>query len=271
MEIMNTDRPKIAMSIAGSDSGAGAGIQADLKTFAALNVYGTCVITAVTAQNTVEVSGVEMMNNQIISSQFNSLKTDLYPNAIKIGMLGTDEVVLLISELIGTTNDIPIVLDPVMVAKSGDQLISDNAIKIMKENLIPKSTLLTPNIPEAEVLSGMKINTKTDMLKASQKILNLGPQYLLLKGGHMKGDPIDLLFNEKEGLILELPQKRIYTKNTHGTGCTFSSAITAELAKGENFIDSVRIGQKYVYESILHSIELGNGHGPLNHLYKFYN
>ena len=152
-------KTRIAMSIAGSDSGGGAGIQADLKTFAALNVYGTCVITAVTAQNTVEVSDFEMMSNKLISSQFNSLVSDIYPNAIKIGMLGSDEIVLLVSKLLKTI-DVPIVLDPVMVAKSGDQLISDNAVKVMKDNLIPKSTILTPNIPEAEVLSEMKIRSR---------------------------------------------------------------------------------------------------------------
>lgn len=265
---MIMDKTKIAMSIAGSDSGGGAGIQADLKTFAALNVYGTCVLTAVTAQNTLEVSDFEMMSNKLISSQFNSLISDIYPNAIKIGMLGSDNVVLLISELLSKI-DVPIVLDPVMVAKSGDQLISDNAVQVMKSNLIPKSTVLTPNIPEAEVLSDMKIRSRNDMLTASEKILELGSNYLLLKGGHMEGDPIDLLFKRGEGLILELPQRRINTKNTHGTGCTFSSAITAELAKGRNYEDSVTIAQKYVFESILNSVELGKGHGPLNHFYKY--
>ena len=171
------DKTKIAMSIAGSDSGGGAGIQADLKTFAALNVYGTCVLTAVTAQNTLEVSDFEMMSNKLISSQFNSLISDIYPNAIKIGMLGSDDVVLLISELLSKV-DVPIVLDPVMVAKSGDQLISDNAVQVMKSNLIPKSTVLTPNIPEAEVLSDMKIRSRNDMLAASEKILELGSNYL---------------------------------------------------------------------------------------------
>ena len=132
-----------------------------------------------------------------------------------------------------------------------------------------KSTVLTPNIPEAEVLSDMKIRSRNDMLAASEKILEFGSNYLLLKGGHMEGDPVDLLFKRGEGLILELPQRRINTKNTHGTGCTFSSAITAELAKGRNYEDSVTIAQKYVFESILNSVELGKGHGPLNHFYKY--
>ena len=261
-------KTKISMTIAGSDSGAGAGIQADLKTFAALNVYGTSVITAVTAQNTVGVSDFEIMNNKIIASQFNALISDIYPDSIKIGMLGNEEVVSLISVLLSSVKNTPIVLDPVMVAKSGDQLISDSAIEIMKNNLIPLSTVLTPNIPESEVLADMKINSKSDMLIASKKILELGPDYLLMKGGHMEGDPIDILFNQEKGLLLELPQKRINTKNTHGTGCTFSSAITAELAKGQNYINSVKIAQKYVYSAIKTSVELGKGHGPLNHFYK---
>ena len=257
----------IAMTIAGSDSGGGAGIQADLKTFASLGVYGTCVITAVTAQNTLEVKDVEILSNEIIINQFEALINDIYPDSVKIGMLGNSEVVVLISKLLSQINNVPIVLDPVMIAKSGDQLISDDAISKLKNNLIPLCRILTPNIPEAEVLSGIKITNRVDMIAASTNILKLGPKYLLLKGGHLSGDPIDILFEEGQGMILELPQKRIHTKNTHGTGCTFSSAIAAELAKGVDIKNSVINSQKYVYSAIKSSVEIGKGHGPLNHFF----
>ena len=154
----------IAMTIAGSDSGGGAGIQADLKTFASLGVYGTCVITAVTAQNTLEVKDVEILSNEIIINQFEALINDIYPDAVKIGMLGNPEVVVLISKLLSQINNVPIVLDPVMIAKSGDQLISDDAISKLKNDLIPLCRILTPNIPEAEVLSGIKITNRDDMI-----------------------------------------------------------------------------------------------------------
>ena len=257
----------IAMTIAGSDSGAGAGIQADLKTFASLGVYGTCVITVVTAQNTLEVKDVEILSNEIITNQFETLINDIYPDSVKIGMLGNPEVVVLISKLLSQINNVPIVLDPVMIAKSGDQLISDDAISKLKNNLIPLCRILTPNIPEAEVLSGIKITNRDDMIAASTNILKLGPKYLLLKGGHLTGDPIDILFEQGQGMILELPQKRIHTKNTHGTGCTFSSAIAAELAKGVDIKNSVINSQKYVYSAIKASVEIGKGHGPLNHFF----
>ena len=266
MNKFSSNIPRV-ITIAGSDSGGGAGIQADLKTFGANGVYGTSAITAITAQNTVGVQAILGVPLDVIEAQIDSVFTDIGTDAVKIGMLGNPEVVNLISKLLSQIDKVPIVLDPVMIAKSGDQLISDDSISNLKNNLIPLCSILTPNIPEAEVLSGIKISNRDDMIAASSNILKLGPKYLLLKGGHLTGDPVDILFEQEKGMILELPQKRIHTKNTHGTGCTFSSAIAAELAKDVDMKNSVINSQKYVYSAIKSSVEIGKGHGPLNHFF----
>lgn len=256
---------KIALTIAGSDSGGGAGIQADLKTFSALGVYGMSVLTSITAQNTLGVQGVHDLPPDFVGLQIDSVMQDIGADAVKTGMLSNTQIIKMVSKKIKEYQVRNLVIDPVMVAKGGDRLLREDAVKELKENLIYLAMVVTPNLSEAEVLSGLRIRNIEDMKEAAQKIHKLGPKNVLIKGGHLlSAEAIDLLYNGRT--FREFRVERIITKNTHGTGCTFSSAIAAELAKGKKVEEAVGIAKKYIILAIKNSLDIGHGHGPLNHL-----
>ena len=253
------------LTIAGSDSSGGAGIQADLKTMLANRVYAMSVIAALTAQNTCGVDAIYDVDAAFVEKQMDSVFTDIYPMAVKIGMVSQKEIILAISKKLQQYHARNIVVDPVMVATSGAKLISDEAIDTLKENLFPLATVLTPNIPEAEVLSGLKISNEEEMLEAAKYI---GDHYhcaVLLKGGHQINDANDLLY--KEGNYQWFKGKRIDNENTHGTGCTLSSAIASYLARGENLENAVKKAKDYISGALAAMLDLGQGHGPMDHGY----
>ncbi|MGB9824868.1 MAG: bifunctional hydroxymethylpyrimidine kinase/phosphomethylpyrimidine kinase [Candidatus Hydrothermia bacterium] len=254
----------IALTIAGSDSSGGAGIQADLKTFEAFDVYGMSVITALTAQNTFEVTGIFPATPEFVELQIRTVFADIVPDAVKTGMLfntGTIEAVARILKEFEVKN---LVIDPVMVAKSGAKLLQDEAINALISKLLPISLVVTPNIPEAEIIAEIKINTKDDLIRAGKEILKKGPKWVLMKGGHAETEEaIDLLISK--GSVLEFREKRIHTKNTHGTGCTLSSAITALLAMGYDVPEATLLAKKYIQKALENAPDLGKGHGPLRH------
>ena len=253
------------LTIAGSDSSGGAGIQADLKTMLANRVYAMSVIAALTAQNTTGVDTIYDVDASFVASQMDSVFTDIYPMAVKIGMVSQKEVILSISGKLKQYHARNIVVDPVMVATSGAKLISDEAIDTLKENLFPLATVLTPNIPEAEVLSGLKINNEKEMLEAAKYI---GDHYhcaVLLKGGHQINDANDLLYKEEKYQWFK--GKRINNNNTHGTGCTLSSAIASYLARGENLENAVKKAKDYISGALAAMLDLGQGQGPMDHGY----
>ncbi|MFV9509881.1 bifunctional hydroxymethylpyrimidine kinase/phosphomethylpyrimidine kinase [Tepidibacillus sp. LV47] len=254
-----------ALTIAGSDSGGGAGIQADLKTFTTLGVYGMSVITSVTAQNTMGVFGIYDIPIEGVEKQLNAVLSDIGTDAIKIGMLSSKGIVQVVGKILNTYRNIPIVLDPVMVAKGGSPLLSDDAKEEIKHVLFPLATVITPNIPEAEVLTGMKINSIEEMKLAAEQLLSYGPQAVIVKGGHLENEAVDLFYDGKNFSLLD--GKRIATKNTHGTGCTFSSAIAAELAKGRELYTAIQIAKEFIQAAIEEADQLaiGSGHGPTNH------
>ena len=254
------------LTIAGSDSGAGAGIQADLKTFAALGVYGTSVITAVTAQNTVGVTGVHEIPVDIVAGQIEAVLTDIGADAVKTGMLSSSDIIQTVVRELNHFRVDKVVVDPVMVAKSGDRLLREDSVEALKQHLLSIATVVTPNIPEAETLADMKIQTRKDARVAAEKIFHMGPKAVVVKGGHLEGSAVDLLYDGEE--FTELEEPRVDTKNTHGTGCTFASAIAAELAKGAGVADAVARAKEYVTGALKHSDDVGQGHGPLNHFYK---
>lgn len=258
---------KTALTIAGSDSGGGAGIQADLKAFSANGVYGMSVITAVTAQNTVEVRSVQDINTEIIRDQIEAVFDDIRVDAVKIGMLSNPETIEVVSAGLKKYAPQFVVLDPVMVSKGGHHLLQPEAVEKLKE-LLPLATVITPNIPEAEVLTGMTITNLEDMKEASLKIYNLGVKTVLLKGGHLDGEPNDLFYDGERFHLIE--GKRIHTKNTHGTGCTLSAAIAANLTKGMSLHEAVQKAKRYITLAIEHSLDIGHGHGPTHHFYELY-
>jgi len=253
------------LSIAGSDSGGGAGIQADIKTITALGGYAATVITAITAQNTLGVRAIHAVPVDIIRSQIDAVLEDIGADCIKTGMLASSEVIDAVCErLAALAPHIPRVVDPVMVATSGARLMNEGAVAAMKNRLIPGAALLTPNIPEAEILSGLKIAGPDAMRAAGQALLALGAQAVLLKGGHMAGPEVqDMLFSATGIEIFSSP--RIDTRHTHGTGCTLASAIATGLAQGMALPDAVRRARAYVQEAIRTAPGFGAGHGPLNH------
>lgn len=259
---------KTALTIAGSDSGGGAGIQADLKTFSANGVFGMSVITAVTAQNTQEVRCVQNIDPEIIKNQMEAVFDDLPVDAVKIGMLSNVEIIDVVSKTLQKYEPSHIVVDPVMVSKGGHRLLEENASAALIEKILPLATILTPNIPEAEVMIKQTIKNESDMEKACHSIHALGVQSVLLKGGHLKGEPNDLFFDGEN--FHWIKGKRIFTKNTHGTGCTLSAAIAAHLAKGASLLQAVKRAKEYITVAIEHSLELGHGHGPTNHFYELY-
>ncbi len=256
-----------ALTIAGSDSSGGAGIQADIKTMTANGVYGMSAITALTAQNTLGVTGIMEVTPVFLAQQLDAVFSDIFPDAVKTGMVSSSELIRVISEKIKEYKAINIVVDPVMVATSGAKLISDDAIVTLKEYLLPLATVITPNIPEAEVLSGMTIASEEDMEKAAKLIYETFGCAVLCKGGHKVNDANDLLYY-KEGSKW-FNGKRINNSNTHGTGCTLSSAIASNLAKGESLEEAVKDAKDYISEALAAMLNLGKGSGPLAHNYIF--
>ena len=277
-EHTNKLRPTpIALTIAGSDSGGGAGIQADLKAFSALGAYGASVITALTAQNTQAVTAIHAVPPAFIREQFDAVWSDIEVTAIKIGMLATPDVIDVVAQCIETATKnkpVPVVLDPVMIAKSGDKLLADNAINTLLEKLVPLATVLTPNLPEAAVLLNCKVaHDEATMEQQGRQLLALGCENVLIKGGHLAADDLrstDYLV--QAGNILPLPADRVPTTNTHGTGCTLSSSIAARLAQGDSVETAVNTAKRYVTEAIAaaDTLRVGQGHGPVHHFHKFW-
>ncbi|TVP51762.1 MAG: bifunctional hydroxymethylpyrimidine kinase/phosphomethylpyrimidine kinase [Mongoliibacter sp.] len=258
------------LTIAGSDSSGGAGIQADLKTFSSFGCYGMSVITATTAQNTRGVKSVHAIPVQHIREQLETVLEDIVPKSIKIGMVNRPEVARTLADILKHLPDIPIVFDPVMVATSGDRLIEFDTIQILKDTLFPLCSLLTPNLDESSILSGMDINNEVSMEMAGRKIIEMGCKAVLVKGGHLKAETVKDLLIQKDEKIISFESEYIATKNLHGTGCTMSSAIAAELAKGQSLENSVKNAKVYISGAIAagKDVVTGTGHGPLNHFYE---
>ncbi|HYR37584.1 MAG TPA: bifunctional hydroxymethylpyrimidine kinase/phosphomethylpyrimidine kinase [Methylomirabilota bacterium] len=252
-----------ALTIAGSDSGGGAGIQADLKTFSAYRVFGLSVITAVTAQNSVGVQGVENLAPAFVARQLRSVLEDFGVDAAKCGMLSVAPIIEAVAGALAEHPIDKLVVDPVMVAKSGDSLLLPDAVEALIHHILPLALVVTPNLPEAEVLSGMAVSSREDMEEAARRIGKLGPRHVLVKGGHLKGDAVDILWNGREVTVFQAP--RVESSNTHGTGCTFSAAIAAGLAKGRPLGEAVREAKAYVTKAIREGFALGRGVGQLRH------
>ncbi|MGM9915885.1 bifunctional hydroxymethylpyrimidine kinase/phosphomethylpyrimidine kinase [Anaerotignum sp.] len=256
---------KTALTIAGSDTSGGAGIQADLKTMTMNGVFAMSALTALTAQNTVGVQGIFEVTPEFLGMQIDSVFTDIRPDAVKVGMVSSVELISVIAEKLTAYQAENIVVDPVMVATSGAKLISDDAVSALKEKLLPLAAVVTPNIPEAEVLSGMKIESPEDMVKAAEKISKDYHCAVLCKGGHSMNDANDLLYHN--GTYQWFNGKRIDNPNTHGTGCTLSSAIAANLAKGHDLATAVERAKEYISGALAAMLDLGAGSGPMNHAF----
>lgn len=254
-----------ALTIAGSDSSGGAGIQADLKTMTSLGVYGMSVITALTAQNTMGVTDIMEVTPEFLAAQLDSIFRDIYPDAIKIGMVSSKDIIKVISQKLKEYDAYNIVVDPVMVATSGSKLLKDEAIEYLEKELFPLADLLTPNIPEGEILSRIKIANEEDMSKAAKIIGDKFNCAVLLKGGHSVNDANDLLYDNGE--FHWFIGRRIDNPNTHGTGCTLSSAIASGLAKGEDLKTSISKAKEYISGALEYGLDLGKGSGPLNHMW----
>ena len=265
---MNSSIPR-ALTIAGSDSGAGAGIQADLKTFAAHGVYGTCAITAVTAQNTLKVDEVLELPTSLIESQIDAVVLDIGVDVVKTGMLSSSAIIEVVAAKVKEHNLRRLVVDPVMVAKGGDRLLQETAVDTMREVLLPLATVITPNAPEAGVLVGKKIETLDDARSAARELVLMGAKAAIVKGGHLPGPPTDILYDGTE--YRAFTSQRIEGTSTHGTGCTFASAIAANLAKGMSLRDAASAAKKYVTSAIRNAVPIGHGHGPLNHFFMLEN
>jgi hydroxymethylpyrimidine/phosphomethylpyrimidine kinase len=256
--------PRKAMTIAGSDSGGGAGIQADLKTFAALGVYGTCALTAVTAQNTRGVFAIAEVPEEVVIAQIDVTLEDIGAHAVKTGMLSAASIVEVVANRLEAWG-LPLVVDPVMVAKSGDHLLQPNAVRMVKSDLLPLATVVTPNVPEAEVLSGMEIGSLEAAREAARAIADLGPKIVVVKGGHLPGEPVDVIWDGSG--VHELRAERIETTATHGTGCTFAAAITAHIALGAEPLAAIGEAKRYLTESLRHGYAVGDGHSPVDHFW----
>ena len=252
----------VALTIAGSDPSGGAGIQADLKTFHQFGVYGEAVITLITVQNTVGVDRVECLDPELVRQQVLAVVNDIRPGAAKTGALGNAAIVETVAEL-AADFDFLLVVDPVMISKHGAPLIAENARRILKERLLPWAFLLTPNLAEAEALAELKVRSVADMRRAAERILRMGPRAVLVKGGHLAGGATDVLLTDGEWH--EFPAPRLETPHTHGTGCTYSAAITAELARGVPLPEAVGRAKHFITEAIRTNPGLGRGSGPVNH------
>jgi len=257
----------VALTIAGSDSGGGAGIQADLKTFAALGVHGTSAITAITAQNTVTVTRIQELPVEMIRAQIDAVVEDLAPAAAKTGMLSSAEIIECVAEAVRAHRLTHLVVDPVMVAKGGAKLLQDDAVEALRRRLLPLAAVVTPNLPEAEVLLGRRIATLDEQCRAARDLLKLGARAVVVKGGHSGGaESVDVFADGQQEL--SLPAPRLDTANTHGSGCVFSAAITAELAKGAGLQEAVAAAKAYITAAIEASLEIGHGHGPVNPMFR---
>jgi hydroxymethylpyrimidine/phosphomethylpyrimidine kinase len=254
--------PAVALTIAGSDPSGGAGIQADLKTFHQFGVYGEAVITLVTVQNSVRVSRVEVMPASLVAEQIAAVLEDIPPAAAKTGALGSIDVVRAVAKAAAAFT-FPLVVDPVMISKHGLPLLPEDAIAALRDELLPLAALLTPNVPEAEALAGWKIRSLDDMRDAAGRICRMGARAVLIKGGHLEGEPVDVLFDGAG--FTEFPAPRLDTRHTHGTGCTYSAAIAAGLAHGLPMQEAVGRAKKFVHEAIRSNPGLGRGCGPVNH------
>lgn len=259
---------KTCLSIAGSDCSGGAGIQADLKAFSANRAFGMSVIASVVAENTSRVLSIFDLPVSCVESQIDAVFEDITVDAVKIGMLSNAQIMRAAARRLAKYRPPYIVLDPVMTAKGGSALMEPQALAILREELLPLCTLITPNIPEAQKITGNTIHSPADMKRAAVKIKELGAECVLIKGGHLEGDALDILYDGTA--YYEFREERIKTKNTHGTGCTLSSAITANLANGMCMKDAVETAKGYVTQAIRHSLPIGKGHGPTNHFYEFY-
>ena len=260
-----TTSPAKALTIAGSDSGGGAGIQADLKTFAAFGVYGTSAVTAITAQNTRGVFAVAEVPEEVVAIQIDVVLEDIGADAAKTGMLSDAAIVKVVASRLEAWGVEKLVVDPVMVAKGGHPLLQKRAIAALKEQLLPLAMVVTPNVPEAEILSGMTIDSAESAREAARIIAGLGPRYVVVKGGHLSGDATDLVF---DGVAFtEFSAPRIDTQNTHGTGCSFSAAITALLARGTPPLAAIEEAKAWLTEAIRQSYAIGGGHSPVNHFH----
>jgi hydroxymethylpyrimidine/phosphomethylpyrimidine kinase len=253
------------MTIAGSDSGGGAGIQADLKTFAALGVYGTSVITAVTAQNTRQVLAIAEVPEEVVALQIDGVLEDIGADAVKTGMLSAATIVEIVADRLEAWGVRNLVVDPVMIAKSGDALLRPDAMRALVTRLLPLAMVVTPNLPEAEAITGLPVQTGAEARDAARAIAQLGPRYVVIKGGHREGDATDLVFDGND--FVELPAARVQTANTHGTGCTFSAAIAAGLARGATPLVAIEAAKTYLTDALLHSYRIGDGHSPVNHFH----
>ena len=259
---------KKVLTIAGSDCSGGAGIQADLKTFSALGVFGMSVIVSVVAENTKRVIDIQDITPDMIKKQIDAVFEDIDVDAVKVGMLSKPDCMEAVAQKLKQYNPKNVVIDPVMYAKGGCPLMAPDSIDFFIKEVIPCAFIITPNIPEAEEISRMKINSVSDMKKACEIIYDLGPKNVLIKGGHFTGDAEDILFDGKN--FESFKSKRINTKNTHGTGCTLSSAIASKLALGKSSIEAVSEAKNYITTAIEHSLAIGKGHGPTNHFYSLY-
>jgi hydroxymethylpyrimidine/phosphomethylpyrimidine kinase len=256
---------KVVLTVAGSDSGGGAGIQADLRTFAAHGVHGTSAITAVTAQNSVAVLDWVALEPRMVVAQMEAVAGDMPVAAAKTGMLATAAIVSAVAAAIERLHLPLVVVDPVMIAKSGDRLLDRDAETAYRERLLPLATVVTPNLPEAESLLGRPVRTLAEMREAARALRAMGPRAVVVKGGHLEGDAVDVFWDGERMEDLSAP--RIATKNTHGTGCTYSAAIAARLALGDPLLDAVRGAKAYLTEAIRRSYSVGRGHGPVDHLH----
>jgi hydroxymethylpyrimidine/phosphomethylpyrimidine kinase len=257
-----------ALTIAGSDSGGGAGIQADLKTFAALGVYGMTAVTAVTAQNSLGVESVVELDPEIISQQIHAVVSDIGVDAVKTGMLANAAIVSRVARELARLELKNLVVDPVMVAKGGHRLLRPDAVAAVKHELLPLAMLVTPNIEEAEVLTNRQIRDLEGMREAAVRIQELGPRQVLITGGHLPGSPVDLYYEGHN--FGEYATERIDTPHTHGSGCTLASAVTAGLARGLPLEEAIRQAREFVNGAIRHGLALGKGHGPLHHFHELY-
>jgi hydroxymethylpyrimidine/phosphomethylpyrimidine kinase len=256
----------VALTIAGSDSGGGAGIQADLKTFAALGVHGASAITAITAQNTVTVTAIEELPVALIRAQIDAVVDDLGVQATKTGMLSSAEIIEAVAAAIADHRIENLVVDPVMVAKGGARLLRKDAVDALREVLLPLAAVITPNLPEAAALLGRRVGTIAERRQAARDLLRLGPRAVVVKGGHADGDAVDIYWDGETWD--ELSAERFPTENTHGSGCVFSAAIAAGLARGLTPHAAVREAKDFITGAIRHSLELGRGHGPVNPMYR---
>jgi hydroxymethylpyrimidine/phosphomethylpyrimidine kinase len=259
---------RTALTIAGSDSGGGAGIQADLKTFSALGVYGMSAITAITAQNTLGVTAVHEVPPAIVAAQIDAVVTDIGADAVKTGMIANSEIIRVVAAKIREHGLSTLVVDPVMIATSGDRLLAEEAVEALRSELVPLASVVTPNLPEAGVLVGREVASLAEMHEAARAIVGMGARSVVVKGGHLDGDAIDIFYDGDR--VVELPGRRIESTSTHGTGCTLASAIAALLARGEPLEAAVARAKAYVTTAIERAYPIGHGHGPVHHFHRFW-